>query len=555
MNSLSVKSRLWILVGIVLTALLIVSVAGVSGMQQGRTAVKELGWNRMPSIIGLNYMIRGQLDIKIQNRNALLLEYDPKIAEKAPKLIKARKEAVELILKGRGIYEALPPSPEEVAPWEELNSAWKEWFQGNVSMDGIITELGQSANDQVKIKELIGKYKAQIASNTPLAATTLNNSQKLLDINTRIGSKFYEEADAGMGYAQNAIYALSAAALLVVAGLATLIIRSIVIPLADMQSTMQSIERNNDFTLRLSVKGTDELSQVSNSFNKLVGKIHGSLEQILSGVREINAATGGLSTTASQVSASSAHQSESASSMAAAVEELTVSIAHVSSHATIASDLAKESGKASREGADIIGTTVGEITTVAALVDETSNVIAELGGQSQQISSIAQVIKEVADQTNLLALNAAIEAARAGEQGRGFAVVADEVRKLAERTTVSAVEISDMISKIQYSTKEAVDKMDAVVKRAGTGKAMATEAGIHVRGIEKKVTEAVAAIQEVSTSLLEQRAASENIAQNVESVSQMSEENSAAAGHTADAAGRLSMLSSRMESSAKQFRL
>jgi methyl-accepting chemotaxis protein len=554
MNSLTIKTRLWLLVGLALAALAIVGVAGTQGIHKGTLALEELGHERTPSIVGLGLMVRGQMEIKISNRNILLQEQDSQAPQKLPKLLKEKRAALDMILKGRAIYEPLKRVPEEGEPWDAFNKAWTEWVTGNNALDTIVEQMIE--NDSMdRQRELFAKYKAQISENGKRSAITVASMEKLLEINTNVADEYYKGAEASMEGTTKLIYAISLLALVLVGTLASMIVKSILTPLAAMQQTMLDIERNNDFTLRLQAQGTDELSQAARSFNSLVEKIQRSLKEILTGIREINAATGGLSTTSEQVATSSAHQSESASAMAAAVEEMTVSISHVSSSAASASGLAQHSGKASEEGAAIIGTTVEEINTVSGLANETSTVIAELGSQSQQISAIVQVIKEVADQTNLLALNAAIEAARAGEQGRGFAVVADEVRKLAERTTVSAVEIADMIGKIQQSTQEAVEKMGTVVQHATTGKELATEAGCRVQEIRSSVDEAVAAINEVSTSLLEQRAASENIAQNVESVSQMSEENSAAAGHTADAAQKLSQLAEHMEATARQFKV
>ncbi|GHU17945.1 hypothetical protein FACS189475_02600 [Betaproteobacteria bacterium] len=183
----------------------------------------------------------------------------------------------------------------------------------------------------------------------------------------------------------------------------------------------------------------------------------------------MRAAVESLSTAAQQVAASSANQSSSTSAMAASIEEMTVSISTVSNSATDAQAVAHEAGEISDQGGGIIGQTVSEMGVIAQTVAQASQVIQTLGSESQQISSVVQVIKEVADQTNLLALNAAIEAARAGEQGRGFAVVADEVRKLAERTAQSTGDISTMIGKIQVSAREAVEEMEQVVQQVGSG--------------------------------------------------------------------------------------
>ncbi|HTH94315.1 MAG TPA: methyl-accepting chemotaxis protein [Rhodocyclaceae bacterium] len=554
MNSLSIKMRLWLLVVCALLALCIVGAAGIFGMRRGTAATTEMGAHNIPSIIALNRILRAQLEIKIENRNVMLLKDDYQAQQKFTKLLANKKAALAMINKGREAYAALPQAPEEVESWSAINKIWGDWIKGNNVLDDYIDQLAAN-NSPEKQRDLIAKYQAQVDANGPFAAIAMDAAKKLVEINTEIANTSYKNSDATMDRMATAIYFIAGLALVLVAVFAACIVRSILLPLEQMQKTMRDIERNNDFTLRLHVQGSDELSEASQSFNALIEKVQGSLQEILKGIHQISAATDSLSTTAGQVSSGSAHQSESASAMAAAVEEMTVSISHVSSNANSASELAQNSGKASREGARIIDTTVDEMGAVASLVDETSGVIAELGEQSKQISSIVQVIKEVADQTNLLALNAAIEAARAGEQGRGFAVVADEVRKLAERTTVSAVEIADMIGKIQNSTQEAVERMGDVVRRAASGKDLAGEAGERVREIERSVIEAVAAIHEVSNSLSEQRAASENIAQNVESVSQMSEENSTAAGHTAEAAHQLSALADRMEASARQFKV
>jgi methyl-accepting chemotaxis protein len=262
-----------------------------------------------------------------------------------------------------------------------------------------------------------------------------------------------------------------------------------------------------------------------------------------------------LSSAAEQVAASSAQQSQATSSMAAAVEEMTVSISTVSASATEAHGTAVDAGNTSEQGGQIIGKTVDEMGVIAGTVQTASSVIEKLGEKSEQISSVVQVIKDVADQTNLLALNAAIEAARAGEQGRGFAVVADEVRKLAERTAQSTADISGMVGEIQQSAKEAVEEMKRVVDQVGQGQALAQDAGTHILGIREGSGKVADAISEISNALKEQTTASQEIAKNVEAVAQMTDENNAAAATTASSAEQVRELSQGIVETLQRFKV
>jgi methyl-accepting chemotaxis protein len=183
---------------------------------------------------------------------------------------------------------------------------------------------------------------------------------------------------------------------------------------------------------------------------------------------------------------------------------------------------------------------------ISVTVDRASGTIQELGRQSEQISAVVQVIKEVADQTNLLALNAAIEAARAGEQGRGFAVVADEVRKLAERTTQSTSDIARMIAAIQQSSLAAVDGMQNVVAQVNQERTLTESAGEQITGIGRDTQQVAAAISDIAEALREQSSASNDIALHVESVAQMTEENNAATERTAESAQRVNQLAGQV---------
>jgi methyl-accepting chemotaxis protein len=269
----------------------------------------------------------------------------------------------------------------------------------------------------------------------------------------------------------------------------------------------------------------------------------------------VTAAAQALSASSDQVAAATARQSEAASAMAAAVEEMTVSINHVADGAREAHHVTAEADTLSQEGCSVIESTVAEMKQISKTVVDAAATIQAMGSSSQRISGIVQVIKDVAEQTNLLALNAAIEAARAGEQGRGFAVVADEVRKLAERTAQATSEIGGMIGEVQSSAQAAVGTMQQAVARVEDGVSLARRASESMLGISGGAQRVVAAVNEISNALKEQSVASNDIAANVEKIAQMSEENSAAARESAETALQLEKLAADTRQAVAAFRV
>lgn len=555
MNNLFIKTRLILLVAISLVALAAVGVAGIYGMNKGSEGVKELGYNRLPSVVGLTQMARGQTEIRVLNRSALLLENTPHAQKKFADILEKKKASYALGAKGWKLYEPLPQVPEEVEPWKQVEKEWPEWMKGNEAVDVILSELSTTNVTPERQRELVQKYAAQLEENTKHSAPCQEALDTLVDINQHIGDEYYKSAEATMSRATTLIYGLVAAALLVVAGFAAYLVRSIMLPLDGMRMTILAIESSSDFTRRVEVSSNDEIGQTVEAFNRLLAKVQGSLKDILGSVNEVSSSAQTLSSAAQQVAVGSSQQSESAASMAAAVEEMTVSITHVSDNAREALSLSDKSGELSSEGGRIIGNAVNEINAAAEMVDHTSGAITALGEQSNQISAIVQVIKEVAEQTNLLALNAAIEAARAGEEGRGFAVVADEVRKLAERTTKSTGEIAAMIDKIQGSTRDAVASMNKVVEKVAFGRELVADAGGRIDQIQQSAAQVATAVKEISGALREQSTASQSIADRVESVAQMTDENSAASNQTANSAQHLEGLALRMRENVNQFKV
>jgi methyl-accepting chemotaxis protein len=280
-----------------------------------------------------------------------------------------------------------------------------------------------------------------------------------------------------------------------------------------------------------------------------------ALSEILEDSAKIGTAASELTSIAQLAAQNSELTSETSAAMAASIEEMTVSVTHIGETAKETSEISQHSGELSQQGGEIIRRTVDEMHAMSGAVRESSESIAELGRQSEQISSIVQVIKDVADQTNLLALNAAIEAARAGEQGRGFAVVADEVRKLAERTTSATGEIGAMIASIQGSAHTAVAAMNNAAGRVESGVALADQAGEAITDIQQGAKQVQTRVGDITLVLSEQGVASQTIAQQVERVAQAAEENSAAARSSSDAAANIEQLARTMRGVVGKFKV
>jgi methyl-accepting chemotaxis protein len=312
---------------------------------------------------------------------------------------------------------------------------------------------------------------------------------------------------------------------------------------------------SGDLTERVRCASRDELDDVAQHFNNMAESMQKLLGVVQMTARRLGDAATDMSGSAARVLKSSEQQSSAASGMAAAIEEMTVSIDQIAEHANSAYQVSTESGELSEEGGRIVEGTVSEMEKIAETVNESARIIEELGRHSESISAIVNVIKEIADQTNLLALNAAIEAARAGEQGRGFAVVADEVRKLAERTASSTQEISNMIGAIQQGTSGAVSSMQSGVARVAEGVALSRRAGESIDRIKDGANRVRSGVSEISNSLREQSAASNDIAKKIEHIAEMSEQNTAAVQGTSSTASELERLAMELQSEVKRFRV
>ncbi|MGD8782569.1 MAG: methyl-accepting chemotaxis protein [Ignavibacteria bacterium] len=309
----------------------------------------------------------------------------------------------------------------------------------------------------------------------------------------------------------------------------------------------------------LTVRMTGEYYNNYKGYQGQINNVGESLENIVKQVTDAVSATASASeqiSSASEEMASGAHeQSSQTNEVATAVEEMTKTIIETSQNTDNAANAARKSGNVAKEGGEVVKKTVEGMIRIAEVVKRSADTVQELGKSSDQIGEIVQVINDIADQTNLLALNAAIEAARAGEQGRGFAVVADEVRKLAERTTKATQEIADMIKQIQKDTNGAVKSMELGTEEVEKGRQLADKAGKSLTEIISGAEEVVDLITQVATASLEQSSTAEQISKNIESISSVTEQSAASAQQVAHAAEDLNCLTNSLNEMVSRFRL
>ncbi|KAF7599545.1 MAG: hypothetical protein CGU28_16285 [Candidatus Dactylopiibacterium carminicum] len=291
-----------------------------------------------------------------------------------------------------------------------------------------------------------------------------------------------------------------------------------------------------------------QLRQMLQGIGTLVREIHTTCA-------ELNTSARTVSQTARDVSSAAQQQSEATGAMAAGIEELTVSVNHIADNAHQTELESRRASELGAEGEARASSAVGVISDISTTVGQAGERIVSLLHRADEISSIADVIKEIAAQTNLLALNAAIEAARAGEQGRGFAVVADEVRKLAERTTQATSEIAGMVGSIQSETRDAVGVMESAVPKAQAGVASAESAAQSLRQMRESAEATLTRIRDVADATREQSQASNSVAQQVERIAHMVEESSQAVASSAETAHQLERLAATLHASVSRFRV
>jgi methyl-accepting chemotaxis protein len=493
--------------------------------------------NKLPSVRLLGSL---KYDTAAMRRSELsyLLAYEHK-----EKWDAAMKQALGDIQQHEKQYEPLISSDEERGFDQEFRQAWEKYLVVHEKVMTVTRDNEYQAN-----------VLAQSDGNTAFEAAAVA-LQAEIDANNKSAAAFTRSGSDL--YAASRYWIIGCLVCAVLAGfvMATAMGRAISTAIVRMLTQMQEIAANNLSVDDIQVDSDDEIGQASLALNTMKNNLRDVIQMIATTAERVASASEEISSAANEQSQSAKAQKDQTSQVAVAMQEMSATVRQVSDNSASATEASRQAAESAREGGGIVEDVLGKMRGIADSVQGTARKMEELGKSSLQIGRIAGVIDEIADQTNLLALNAAIEAARAGEHGRGFAVVADEVRKLAEGTTSATKEIAQMIKSIQDGTKTAVGAMQEGSTQVEVGVKFTGRAGESLKQIIQMSERVGEMIVQIATAATEQSKASEEINQNMERIATLVNESADGAQHSANACRNLSGLALDLQKMVGNFRL
>jgi len=540
MKSISLSFRLWVMILIAAASLLVVGAVGLHSASSLGKAIAKSNHDTIPAIAAMDGAQSALLQIQVGMFAHLINIADAK-KDAFEKDINTQKAALE---KHLAAQEQLVDSDEERKLMADDRASVKAFLEILPSILALSRKDMQDAARHVIENELL-----------PASNRTLKALQAHAALNTQLSQTAASDADLAVKRGHALSLSVILLGILVTGGVGILLVRKISRSVQQLRTNLLQVQENKDFTLRIPVESQDELGQIGTTLNQLFDTLQASLLTLSAGVQHTTDAASSVARSASEGAASAETQSDAASSMAAAMEEMTVSIGMVGERASEAHSISRESVDLAAHGNTVIRATLDDIRDISASVNTAAEGIRKLGHEIDGISSVVGVIRDVADQTNLLALNAAIEAARAGEQGRGFAVVADEVRKLAERTATSTREIAAIVERVRNGADAAIGDMSLAVGRVDAGVERTHDAEDAIAQIGRASERAMQMVTEISHAIREQGSSSTAIAQRVEQIAQMAEEASETASSNASIASNLDSLGNEMRQAIEAYRL
>ncbi|MDF5834827.1 methyl-accepting chemotaxis protein [Pseudomonas syringae] len=539
LRNMNIAPRAFLGFAMIGTLMLILGVFALSQMSKIRSATEVLADSNVPSIKSLDRFAEVSIRLRVLSYR-LLVNRDPETQQKTIELMAMRNKQ---ITDAQAIYEKLISTPDE----RNLYSQYVQLLSQYRQLEDRLKTLTRSNN----IDELQGLLNNEMVNNSDQMNVVL---RKLVDINTAQLNAVKEQASIEYDSAFNMVIGLLIAATLLTIVFAWMLIKSITTPIATALLAAETIAQGN-LTKPISIDGSDEAGRLLLAMKTMQDKLRDTLQGISGSATQLASAAEELNAVTDESARGLVQQNDEIEQAATAVNQMTSAVEEVARNATSTSQASRSAATSAGDGRDLVQETVSAIERMSGDVQGTAELIISLANESRDIGKVLDVIRGLADQTNLLALNAAIEAARAGEAGRGFAVVADEVRALAHRTQQSTSEIERMISSIQTGTEQAVSSMRNSTERAESTLNIAKGAGQALNTINSAVEEINERNMVIASAAEEQAQVAREVDRNLVNIRDLSAQSTNGANQTSAASTELSRLAIDLNGMVARFAL
>ncbi len=539
LRNMNIAPRAFLSFALIGGLMMFLGVFALNQMSKIRGAAENITNNSVPSIKSLDEFTQLTLRLRVLSYR-LLVNREPDVQQKTVELLETRNQQIR---SAQATYEKLISSPQERAAYDQYIQLLGQYRQIEDRMKSL------SRNNQVD--ELRSLLNTDLLNNSEAVNAVLN---RLLEINTQQSHDTNQQAADQYDSAFNLVITLLVIATALTLLFAWLLTNSITQPLANALSAAEQIAEGN-LTRPINVDGQDEAGRLLLAMAKMQDKLRDTLQRISGSATQLASAAEELNSVTDESARGLTQQNNEIEQAATAVNEMTSAVEEVARNAVSTSEASKNATTSAGDGRDLVQETVSAIERMSADVQSTATLIGDLANESRDIGKVLDVIRGLADQTNLLALNAAIEAARAGEAGRGFAVVADEVRALAHRTQQSTSEIERMIGSIQSGTEHAVDSMRNSTERAESTLNIARGAGMSLDTINSAIVEINERNLVIASAAEEQAQVAREVDRNLVNIRDLSVQSATGANQTSAASNELSRLAVDLNTMVGRFSL